>query len=112
MLQRFESLEMDLQKLLERLRDPLAGADGERCLWVPVGGSRRRVFFFFFHSFFSLPLFFFFLFCSLFLNVYIHLHSFSSNPIHFYLDPQSNLIQPNVIRSWQSHAPTLSSSST
>lgn len=39
MLQRFESLEMDLQKLLERLRDPLAGADGER---VFVGTGRRQ----------------------------------------------------------------------
>lgn len=63
MLQRFESLEMDLQKLLERLRDPLAGADGER---VFVGTGRRQQegillflsFLFWSSSFFFLPVLF------------------------------------------------------
>jgi hypothetical protein len=39
MLQRLESLEMDVQELLERLRDPLAGVDGEG---VFVGTGRRQ----------------------------------------------------------------------
>ena len=39
MLQRLESLEMDVQELLERLRDPLAGFDSEGAF---VGTGRRQ----------------------------------------------------------------------
>ena len=65
-LQRLESLEMDVQELLERLRDPLAGIDGEG---VFVGTSRRQQEGMFLFSFFLFR-FSFFSSCSLFIPPY------------------------------------------
>ena len=64
MLQRLESLEMDVQELLERLRDPLAGFDSEGA-FVGTGRRQQEGMFFFLSFFFRFP---FFLSCSLFIS--------------------------------------------
>jgi hypothetical protein len=56
MLQRLESLEMDVQELLERLRDPLAGFDGEGA-FVGTGRRQQEGMFFFLSFFFGFPIF-------------------------------------------------------
>jgi hypothetical protein len=77
-LQRLESLEMDVQELLERLRDPLAGFDGEGA-FVGTGRRQQEGMFFFLSFFFGFPIFFCLVLCSfpLFLSAYIILYSFS-----------------------------------
>jgi Flp pilus assembly protein TadB len=78
MLQRLESLEMDVQELLERLRDPLAGFDGEGA-FVGTGRRQQEGMFFFLSFFFLVFLFFCLVLCSfpLFLSAYIISYSFS-----------------------------------
>jgi hypothetical protein len=75
MLQRLESLEMDVQELLERLRDPLAGVDGEG-VFVGTGRRQEEGTYLFLSFFFGFP---FLLPCSLFIFPY------SSVRIRFYI---------------------------
>jgi len=94
MLQRLESLEMDVQELLERLRDPLAGID-DGGVFLGTGRRQQEGTFFFF-SFSGLPCFsvlFFvhFPYSSVRISSYFLL---KSNP--FYFCPIHNLISSNL----------------